>query len=238
VTGPVRPPVVFAAAYLLAGASALWAAGAVATLFAVPHYRRHYGDAAQNATTGTIAAYVVVAVAVVAFAAGAVGLALARQDARGAAAARVWTWLLGAAASAVAATLLLLEGPVVVGWHRALMRVDAALSIGLVVAALTLLTLPAARWYFRAVRKSRAVAARPYGRPPPSRPWPAPPPYPRAWPAAPPSGWPTGPVPAQPAGPLPAPPLVHVPPGSAAGPQWAPYALRHPSLPPPEEPNR
>jgi hypothetical protein len=188
---PERPPSVFAAAYLLSGASAFWLSGSIATIFAIPQYSRYYGDRQQDPVAGSLAALLLIIAALVALAAVAPSVLLAVLDAQGRRAARVLTWIFGGVAVCVAGCLLLFGVFGAIPWHRWLMTGTAVLTLVFVPATGVLLALPSSGRYFRAAREYREAhrpRARAYppagpGYPPPMPGYP-PPPYPPRYPPA------------------------------------------------------
>lgn len=250
---PTAPTAVFVAGYLLCGAAALWLSAAIATLYAIPHYQRYYGDRAQDADAGRLAGLLLGVAVVTAVLGVGVALLLALSDARGSAGGRVLTWIFAGVAGCVSGAVLLLDLFAAVAWHRWLMTGTALLTLGFVLATSVLLALPRSTGYVRAVRQARVerraalrlarqAAGRTLRYAPPPRPYPTPGPYaqPYRWPGHP-GHQPPGPVqppnplapPKSPSAPGAAPPA---PPATAAAPA-APAEPPVPSAEPPAAPS-
>ena len=145
----MSPRPVFTAAYMLAGASALWTAYAIATLFGLPQFIRHYQDERQDADAAGMVAGTFVVLAAVMVAVGLTFLLLAALDAGGSRAGRVITWILAIPAAGFDLLILIGGRYDPVPWWGVLTRATGGISLLLVAAALTLLCLPRSRAYFR-----------------------------------------------------------------------------------------
>jgi hypothetical protein len=175
---PSAPPGVLAAAYLIAGAAACWISAAIAGLFAIAQYTRHYTDLRQDPSSGKAVAALFVTGAVLAVLAAAPTILLAVLDAQGRPAARVLTWIFSVVGLAVAAAVLLLDMFTALPWYRWVTAGTAVATLLFLLAGGILLMTPPAGRYFRAARDHRA-AARPVPMVYPPRPfYPAQPPYP------------------------------------------------------------
>lgn len=159
VPAPERPRGVFAAAYLLAGAAALWLTAMTATMFVIPQYERHYAESTQSSDGGLLAVGLLFLAAGVAVLAAALFVLLAFLDAHGRPAARVLTWVFGGLAFG-AAVLILSSGMFVgISWHQWLMNGIAVVTLVLLSIALVLLALPSSSAYFRRSREHRHINA-------------------------------------------------------------------------------
>ncbi|WP_436526611.1 hypothetical protein [Actinoplanes sp. HUAS TT8] len=145
----MSPRPLFIAAYLMAGASALWVTWAVGTLFGLPQFVMLF----RNRTEGEgdprsiVSAYVTVSLVVIALAL--FFLLLAALDTRGSRAARVFTWIFAVPALAVAVLALVAGGSDKTPWWGLLTRATGGLSLVLLTTALVLLSLPRSRGHFR-----------------------------------------------------------------------------------------
>lgn len=196
---PDRPAAVSLAAFLLSGSAALWVSAAVATLFAIPEYAWHAGNAARDPAAGAVPTVLLVLFDCVAVCAAATAVLLAVFDAGGRTTARILTWVYAGITALVAALLLLTDPFAGVGWHHWLSTGVAALTLACTAAVTVLLALPPTNRYVRAVRAVRLAARRrwhpapatprhPYPPvTPPYRPYPSAAPYPSA-PPYPPNG--------------------------------------------------
>ncbi|BBH70637.1 hypothetical protein ACTI_73220 [Actinoplanes sp. OR16] len=144
----MSPRPVLAASLLLSGAAALWVAWAIGTLFGLPQFLRIYMNERQGEGDPAVVAgsYILLAVLIVVIAL--LFVLLAVFVARGGRVARVVTWILAVPAAVVALSALLTGGSSSTPWWGALTRLAGGLTLPMVVAALVLLCLPAARAHF------------------------------------------------------------------------------------------
>ncbi|MEU4420513.1 hypothetical protein AB0F81_07795 [Actinoplanes sp. NPDC024001] len=200
-TAPLhRPAGVLGAAYLFSGAAALWTSAACASLFAIPHYQRYYGDLRDSADAALLAGLLTGSLAGGALLLAGLALLLAQLDLRGRSGARAMTYVVAAAAVAMSVTILVLDLFAVISWHRWLMAGAALLTLGLVVGVGVLLALPSSRAYFRQAgqeRAERAARAR-LARQHQAMPHPGAHPWPGGYPPVPPGGYPPAPPPPPP----------------------------------------
>lgn len=185
-----RPGSLLTSIYLYVGASVFWLSAAIATLFAIPQYRRHYGDLAQDADAGSIAVLLLLLLAGVAVLGVAVAAVLTLLTGHGWSGARSLTWVYSGLAALVAGTLVLSDPFSAVRWHRWLMTGTAVLTVLMLAGGAVLLARPASGRFFRdhrAARQNRVARRRAaayhqqpqrYGPAYPPRPYPPAPPTP------------------------------------------------------------
>jgi len=155
VTAPRRPGSLLASLYLYAGASAFWLAAAVATLFAIPEYRRHYSDLAQSAEAGAVATLLLLLAAGLAVCGVLVTVLLTLLDGYGWSGARAMTWVYTGLSVLVAGTVVLADPFAAIPWHRWLMTGTAVLTALLLAGGAVLLAGPASGRFFREYRAAR-----------------------------------------------------------------------------------
>lgn len=157
---PPRPPTtILLAAWLFAGTSAFWLSAAIATLFAVPDYAWHFAAAGGSEKAGTSVVQLVLIAVVFAVPVAAASALLGAFGARGGTGVRALTWFVGCTALGLSAILLPLS-PYPASWHRWVMNLVAIVTVLLVAATLTLLTLRPSRAFFHATRDARLAATR------------------------------------------------------------------------------
>jgi hypothetical protein len=145
----MSPRPVFAAAYLLGGAAALWTTWAVGTLlgrsqFEVIFLNRTHGEGQVSSITS---AYTTVSL--VAIGTGLVVVLFAVLTALGSRTAGAIVWILCVPALAVALLALIAGGYDPAPWWGTLTRATGGATFVLVAGALVLLRLPASRAYWR-----------------------------------------------------------------------------------------
>jgi hypothetical protein len=181
---PRRAPLsLLLAGYLLGGAGALWTSAAIATLFAIPEFSRHYSQLRGDADAGPVLAVLLVFLVAASILAAAVTIPIAVSTVAGSPVARVLAWIALVPAAFVALILLLGDPYRAVPWHQRLSTAVAIATLIVCVATPVLLLRKASRAYVgqvRAARQARQAAVRamrvPVQQPPyPPGPYPQPP---------------------------------------------------------------
>lgn len=147
----MSPRPVFAAAYLLGGAAAVWTTWAVGTLFGLPQFEMIFRNRTRGEgdTSSITSAYTTVSL--VAIGLGLLVVLFAVLAALGSRTARAITWILCVPAWGVGVLALVAGGYESAPWWGTLTRATGGATVVLVGVALGLFCLPGARARFRRV---------------------------------------------------------------------------------------
>ncbi|MQY22651.1 hypothetical protein [Nocardia macrotermitis] len=148
-----RPTPVTLACYLLAGVAALRVVSAIAAFYAIPEYTWIYSERYGDTDHGRIAALGIGLLGVCSALVAATYLTLALLDASGKNWARILTWITATLTIAVTALLLATTTATSLPWYHHFTTLIAYITLPLTIAALFLLTRPAADQYFRTSRR-------------------------------------------------------------------------------------